>query len=573
MLHILNQRKVLGAEADSSARNPPPRCHPETRKDLRERIENWVTSPRRYWNMLWLMGSAGVGKSAVAQTISEYCQQIGRLGASFFFSRLQNRDKYEGVIPTIVYQLAVRHAGYKNLITQIIAEDPSILDKTLSIQFNKLIVEPIVPLICQDPLLVAYPLVIVLDGLDECEDEDAQCEIIELISEHIRRTRSSPFLWMVCSRPEWHLKQIFLRADFSVDCQHEELTCDAAVDAEDVYRVLKDGFQNIRKKYSWDIGGPEAEVPWPAEAQLQRLAYAVGGLFILASTILKFVGDDEFADPDTHLYICLSFLGNTRAPNARNPLHGLDLLYRQILSTVPLPILETAKRIIALSILYPLKQSSNAPNLFALDIANFLCLDQAAFYRTLRKLHSVMEVPSPKGAHNRPVKAFHASFIDFLRDPKRSGLFALDIDQIRYEFAVLSIRWYNRWIQSNCKIQRQSHLRHVVPVVWKLTITPTDCGCTCGVDTPLEPKWTSKKSTQEGRVDAHSRINKFVAANCWDMCRLVGESRRSDIIKELRTFNFCHLYTMDRLQQHAFSQLLVWLDKKSVSNSTPSVVS
>jgi len=71
---------------DSNERFPQPKCHPSTRERILQRLLDWVESdsPER---ILWLSGSAGTGKSAIAQTISERCKRNGCLAATFFFFR------------------------------------------------------------------------------------------------------------------------------------------------------------------------------------------------------------------------------------------------------------------------------------------------------------------------------------------------------------------------------------------------------------------------------------------------------------------------------------------------------
>ncbi|KAF9441419.1 hypothetical protein P691DRAFT_779803, partial [Macrolepiota fuliginosa MF-IS2] len=105
VLHLLDGKRTRGTEVDSSERDDPPRCHPDTRKEVRQKITTWRSNPERDRSMLWLLGPAGVGKSAIAQTIAEECAADGSLGATFFFSRLNNRNNPHSVIPTIVYQL------------------------------------------------------------------------------------------------------------------------------------------------------------------------------------------------------------------------------------------------------------------------------------------------------------------------------------------------------------------------------------------------------------------------------------------------------------------------------------
>ncbi|KAF9443493.1 hypothetical protein P691DRAFT_622128, partial [Macrolepiota fuliginosa MF-IS2] len=71
VMRLLEDRRIPGAEIDSSTRYPPPKCHPSTREDLRSRITKWLMGDNYERNILCLLGPAGTGKSAVAQTIAE----------------------------------------------------------------------------------------------------------------------------------------------------------------------------------------------------------------------------------------------------------------------------------------------------------------------------------------------------------------------------------------------------------------------------------------------------------------------------------------------------------------------
>lgn len=290
---------------------------------------------------------------------------------------------------------------------------------------------------------------IIVDGLDECSSESTQCEIIRLIGEHARS--SSALLWMVVSRPEWHIQEVLAQVDFSIHHVREKLTCNAADDAKDVYLVLVEGLAEIRHKYSWQFRSRQSGQSWPTENQVQRLAHSVSGLFVLCSTVLKFIGDEEIGDPELQLNLCLSFLGQKPATSALNPLHGLDLLYRHIMSRLSSPALAITKRIISFQIILDNVLWTNIPKpQTARDIFDFLCLGEAAFYKSLQKLHSVLDVPSPDLADSTPLVVFHKSFADFLEDSSR---YAISLDQTHQEVAVLSRQWYNWGIQSQCKLE------------------------------------------------------------------------------------------------------------------------
>ncbi len=201
VLQLLYQKRIPGAEVDSSARDPPPKCHPDTRKSLRGRIVDWVQHPNRRWCMLWILGPMGIGTSAIAQTSAEELNISGRLGAAVFFSRPNNRDDPDGVIPTLAYQLADTNPEYKRIVAERLADSPTLLEKNFRTQFKELIIEPFRFLMNKHPELVREPLLIILDGLDECKIKEAQCEFVELISDHLRQVKDFPLLWMICSRP------------------------------------------------------------------------------------------------------------------------------------------------------------------------------------------------------------------------------------------------------------------------------------------------------------------------------------------------------------------------------------
>jgi hypothetical protein len=307
-------------------------------------------------------------------------------------------------------------------------------------------------------------VVVIVDGLDECRDEHAQQEIIKLIGEYVEMSKGSPtvLLWLVCSRPEWHLKRVFNQAQSRIDFDREEITCNAAEDIEDVYRILKDGLQNVHETLRCGLSG----VQWPTEARLQQLSQRVGGLPVLADAILRFIGDGS-GSPDSQLDICLLFLETTgEGTKARNPLHALDTFYRQILSRVPRPILTITKQILAFYILslsynpLPDREFGDPLGPFfeaIFDVVRFLGIDMVTLYSALRYLHSIIEIPSAELVYQMPLKFFHKSFQDFLQDSTRSQTFALDMNQARYDIAALALRWLSCSIlQPNCELESES---------------------------------------------------------------------------------------------------------------------
>ena len=83
---ILHRATATAAFHNSDERFDPPKCHPNTRIAVLEKIMRWIK-----WEedldafIMWVYGPVGAGKSAIAQTIAEMCEDELILLASFFF--------------------------------------------------------------------------------------------------------------------------------------------------------------------------------------------------------------------------------------------------------------------------------------------------------------------------------------------------------------------------------------------------------------------------------------------------------------------------------------------------------
>ncbi|KAF9439826.1 hypothetical protein P691DRAFT_636120, partial [Macrolepiota fuliginosa MF-IS2] len=118
---------------DSSACAYLPLCHPDTCKTLRGCVVWWGMGGGGE-RILWILGPATIGKSAVAQTIAEEFTKVRQLGTGFF-SRPNQLDDPDWVIPTIIYQLVTQNGEYKCIITECLVDNILVLDKNHSTQF------------------------------------------------------------------------------------------------------------------------------------------------------------------------------------------------------------------------------------------------------------------------------------------------------------------------------------------------------------------------------------------------------------------------------------------------------
>jgi hypothetical protein len=461
------------------------------------------------------MGPAGAGKSAVGQTCAEELSETGHLAASFFFSRNRFDDPHT-LIPTLAYQLTVKLPKYKHIVTQRLADDPRILHKNRRVQFKELISEPLEILVTRDPDIASLHLVIVIDGLDECNDQDAQCEFIELINnaDHL------PLLWVILSRPEYHLKSLLSHADFHIDCLREDILVDDEEAQQDTRRLLSSELEKIHQQYD-----DQLDPNWPPEEHVRIIATAALGHLGFASFILKFVGDRECSDPQRQLETCVHFIGGVRllGPDAISPLHALDLLYRQVLSGVPADCLEVAIRIISLIIIYPY------PSFSTQNIANFLSLSKGIFYRSLRCLHSVLFIPPASEAHHLGTHVYHASFSGCLKDPNRSGRFVLNEAATHYDVVSQSLRWW-------CAGRSSTHQ----------TLTTTQISS--------EPLWIEPFASNDHSIAA---LRQFSTSVMWKACCAVSSEYVPQLLSTLSSFPFCDLRKQEI--EDDFPEFLAWV--------------
>ncbi len=129
-----------GARYDSSARDSPPQCHPGTRIQILEDVQTHVSDPAT--RVVWIYGPAGVGKSAIMQTLAEDQATRGTIFTTLFFSRPKERNNPQKVFITLAYGLAVRSSEYRRYIEEQLMLDPTFLAKRMDDQFQHLFITP-----------------------------------------------------------------------------------------------------------------------------------------------------------------------------------------------------------------------------------------------------------------------------------------------------------------------------------------------------------------------------------------------------------------------------------------------
>ncbi|KAJ7747531.1 hypothetical protein B0H16DRAFT_1462018 [Mycena metata] len=369
---------------------PEPAVHKGTRTSILEILSNWSTDERPESTLLWLRGPAGMGKSAVAQTFAACC----RLGASFFFRRGHpERGSWHRLFTTIAYQLAQLIPELGVPIQRAVELNKLFVHQSRKLQFQRLVMEPL-----QQAQISGPVPILVLDGLDECEDEKIQQDILRLLIDAIR-ARQLPMRILGHSREP-----------ATVDIVRSlELAPDQKA-YDDICAYLRDEFSRIRSETL--ARGEKMDRIWPLPHVLESLVRRSSATFIYAATIIRFV-DDRYEDPRERLQSVLDLDPESTAP--------LDDLYTQILSTLrrerprgDTSTTTSAKHSQHLRILHNIWRTTQPGDKSRLDLEQIdmlLDLPQGVSRRTLCRLHSLLDVPpiaTPFISHRRIIWVIHA---------------------------------------------------------------------------------------------------------------------------------------------------------------------
>ncbi|KAF8980438.1 hypothetical protein BDQ17DRAFT_1214403, partial [Cyathus striatus] len=272
-----------GATHSAGDRYDEPKCHPKTRKAVLSNIKSWIDSNNKATKIMWLHGPAGAGKSAIAQTTAEDCHSEGNLAASFFLSRfVEGRNKKGGLVATIAFQLCVSIPQIKEYVIKQIEKNPSIFQSNIETQMQSLVFEPF-SLLNKEVPSNAYPRLIIIDGLDECEIRKDQAGIVEAIAKAISMDNTSQLCVFLTSRPEVEIRQTFNEGNISLMCTRLALD-DTFNPDKDIKLFVQSCFHSL--KHCHVLG--QMLVHWPNEEGIDLIVQKSSGQFIYASTVVHY---------------------------------------------------------------------------------------------------------------------------------------------------------------------------------------------------------------------------------------------------------------------------------------------
>jgi hypothetical protein len=364
-----------------------------------DEILTWASDPALDQSrILWLYGLAGMGKSTLASTVCRSLEGSHLLGGAFFFSRTASeRSNPEAVFSAIASQLAGRIPGLVEQMGSALVAEPDLAESAPDTQFRKLITAPL-----SNAKHLALPVVIVFDALDECT---APSVILSVIRKELVRLPSVIKVF-VTSRPDQTIRAEMVSMGSSVRTRNLDHHADADGDID---RFISDRMADMAVRFNLS---PD----WVAAPSRAILVRKAGGLFIWASTAMKFIEDDDVDDPEAQLDLLLH--AQAEEPTNVSPLTDLDALYFQVLEQAfsekaPTKRFEMFRMVVGASV--SLKEPLSASGLCSLLGLQVTPGTAGQFVmRAVRKLHSVLVVTASK-----PLQIIHPSFVNFLTEPTR----------------------------------------------------------------------------------------------------------------------------------------------------------
>jgi len=415
---ILNP--ILDASHTRDRRISPPnsQCYPHTREPFIDKTLSWVKSSvwRSPQHAQWLHGYVGCGKSAIAQTVAEQVEKRGRLAGSFFcFRASSDRGRIARLPTTLAYQLTLSIPKTASIIRNTIEKEPGLLRpgaNSFPNQMRRLVYEPFEAAVSTASTLLKGPYLIIIDGLDECEDRDLVEEFITGMLSYFRENPSIPLRFLIASRVEEHIRQ-HLQSDLVIMKNLVDHVAD-----DDIKTFLRAYFAEEAKR-SRVIQSYGKQ--WPSDSQLGTLIKHVNGSFIFASTFAKYIVGRP--DADVRLEGSPLGLAQLRDDDGLTPMErlhlaldinpGLDGLYAHTLSrSAHLP--GFAQVIAALTL---------CDSMSIQTLSRFVGMEKHHVVAVLTRLQSIIQIP---GDDITPVTFFHTSLLDFLSNKKRAGRFLIE---------------------------------------------------------------------------------------------------------------------------------------------------
>ncbi|CAG7561978.1 unnamed protein product [Fusarium equiseti] len=407
-------------------------CLDGTRVAVLQDIKNWAGDPKSP-TVCWLPGLAGTGKSTIARTIARDLK--GRsFGAAFFFKKgAGNRGNGRFLFSVIAYQLAINIPPLRQNIVHAVRRDDSSVVAPMDIQWRRLVQEPLVAL---QNTGFDKPILVAIDALDECEEDD-RGEILTLLA-------SCPIALKVfiTSRPELDIEGHFAKIRL-----HREIVLHRVNPGsikQDINTFIRHAISHFVLEYNRAHPQEHMQLQsdWPGNKKTQLLVSRSSPLFIAAATFIRMIKDRHWTkSPDEKIDFIIEASAKVYSQ--------YDPLYRPVLSLILSHSPEDDHSDVTRNFTFVIGSFLVLANpLSVTSLANLLNVEPRVMFGQIDPLRSVIDVPSD----DSPIRLFHLSFRDYLVS-KSAGDFQVSETKAHRTLAIKCIELMRRnFKQDMCEV-------------------------------------------------------------------------------------------------------------------------
>jgi hypothetical protein len=413
-------------------------CLPGTRERILEDIVEWIhrppATPENGQLMYWLHGVAGCGKSAIASTIARRFKSLGRCVQFFFDASKQAEFGPAKIFSTLSLNLADMDEKWKESLVRIVSKSRELRTTTnVKEQFENFILKPAAEF---EPI---GPILVVIDAVDESGSREERAQLLQVLASLDKLKARGRFKFLVTSRLEDDIQRSLGSKTWIVSKNLTDV--DEASTNDDIRRYVESELsseQALIQKWS--------NKPW-VDLIVSRAEHLFQWAFV-ACNFVKGTGEAGVNPARRYAYLV--------EHEADSQLDKLDRLYTAILHN-----------------LYG-SGENNVIKLFRAVLGRVLSAKEPLSLRALTELRSndedeydIKAILCSLGSllkginsQDKPIQPLHASFIDFMFDPNRSGDFHVRGGSEDEVLAKSSLQTMNRLLTFNICHLESSYVRN-----------------------------------------------------------------------------------------------------------------
>jgi len=439
---LVNNQDFIDLVYVGAGRDTSKRCLPGTREDILSEIKDWIDSTGEdVERILWLSGTAGKGKSAIAHTISNWVDDRAGLGAHFCFDRTREAERrHEKIFATIARDLADRDPIIRRTLANVIRDDNELRHtKDIMRQWKNFILAPV----DAASRAIDAPILMVIDGLDESGEPQSREHILRMLV-----AKADPFSTELTKFP----------AHFRVLVTSRPL--------DDIHRFLHDG-QHVRHVSMDNISPASAERDIQHyvstrlanlgdafnDSDFQILAQKSDGMFEWARLACEYIkGSNRLSRSPRRNFNALV------TGTSGNGIRLLDDMYRRTLAEIiPEDDHEEAMPLFR-SVMGQILASREPLSKDALMAMRLHFVAAAQNYNVDDVIGPMSSLVTGTANSGVPIRPLHGSFYEFLTDESRSHRFFIDTSLVASDIALASLRVMEDGLRFNICSLESSYL-------------------------------------------------------------------------------------------------------------------